>query len=264
LRGPKRVFLSYAWEDDSYRSWVKQLAVRLREDGVEARLDAWDLVDTDHLGEFMGREVRLANWVLVLCSPSYQSKVRATEEGARVAGVGWEMRLLSGRMLADNERKVLAALARGTWTEAAPDELKGQVHFDLSNPATFEGEYRRLLQAITGTSERAPALGQPPPGLRDDPAVALRGPSESSGRTASATGLAGERQPGSPAHPVATIVVIALVVDVALAWFVTSVLAFTTTGFLQFCALFIPVAVACAVLLNFLALAVRRWRVAKS
>src|SRR6266852_8917256 len=41
-----RVFISYAWEDDEYRALVKSLAVRLREDGIDARLDAWHLAAT--------------------------------------------------------------------------------------------------------------------------------------------------------------------------------------------------------------------------
>ena len=54
---PVRVFLSYAWESDAYRMRVEQLAVRLREDGIDARLDRW------HVGEqpipsFMSSETR--------------------------------------------------------------------------------------------------------------------------------------------------------------------------------------------------------------
>jgi hypothetical protein len=135
------------------------------------------LAESNHIAEFMNREMRLADWVLVLCSPSYQSKVRATEDGERLAGVGWETRLLTGGMLVDNQKKVLAVLAKGKWSEAAPDALKGQLHFNLSVSITFESTYRELLQAITGTSERAPALGQLPPNLSVEPAEALRGSS---------------------------------------------------------------------------------------
>ena len=66
------------------------VATRLREDGVEARLDDWHLPNNGNIAEFMNREVREADWVLVLCSPGYQHKVRATEDGERVSGVGWE------------------------------------------------------------------------------------------------------------------------------------------------------------------------------
>jgi len=124
----KRLFISYAWESEEYCLWVRRLAARFREDGVDARLDHWHLKGTDNIPEFMSREVRLADWVLVLCSPAYQSKVRAAEEGQPVSGVGWETRLLTGRMLGRSQNKTLAALARGSWAESSPDFLAGQLY----------------------------------------------------------------------------------------------------------------------------------------
>ena len=131
----KRVFLSYAWEDDDYRLWVKQLASRFREDGVDARLDEWHLSRNGNIAEFMNREVREAHWVLVLCSPGYQEKVRATEDGVIVAGVGWESRLLTSQLFVTAHNKVLAALARGDWQQAAPDALLGQLYSTFRSQA---------------------------------------------------------------------------------------------------------------------------------
>src|SRR5271165_3498164 len=37
-RVPK-TFISYSWDDDAHREWVKQLATRLRDDGVDVTLD---------------------------------------------------------------------------------------------------------------------------------------------------------------------------------------------------------------------------------
>lgn len=155
----KRVFLSYAWESDEFCRWVKQLATRLREDGVNARLDAWNLQKNGNIAEFMNREVHEADWVVVLCSPGYQQRVRATENGERIGGVGWEARLLSSTLLVRNQNKMLAVLARGNWEDAAPDLLMGQVYFDLSQPESFERHYDDLLRAIAGTTEIAPPLG---------------------------------------------------------------------------------------------------------
>jgi hypothetical protein len=172
---PKRVFLSYAWESEEYRLWVKSLATRLRQDGVEARLDAWHLEENDNLSDFMGREVRLADWLLILCSPAYRAKVHAAEEGQRLSGVGWEARLMTGRLLAGYESKIVTVLARGSWREAAPDFLLGRLYEDLSNPRTFETAYRSLLQRITETGEKPPELGPLPPNLEPDPVEPLRG-----------------------------------------------------------------------------------------
>src|ERR1700730_5526611 len=76
----KRVFISYAWENDAYRERVKCLAARLREDGVNARLDAWHL-DGQTIPEFMASEVRNAEDILILCSPQYRAKVHEMEGG---------------------------------------------------------------------------------------------------------------------------------------------------------------------------------------
>jgi hypothetical protein len=175
---PKRLFISYAWEDDDYRLWVRRLAARFRQDGVEARLDYWHLGASDNIPEFMNREIRLADWVLVLCSPAYQVKVRATEDKQRLSGVGWEARLLTGRLLAGFENKILAALARGSWVESSPDFLTGQLSYDLSNAGTFGRVYRELLQRITRTYQTAPPLGEIPAGLETEPVEPLRDSSD--------------------------------------------------------------------------------------
>ncbi|MCH7622876.1 MAG: toll/interleukin-1 receptor domain-containing protein [Nitrospinae bacterium] len=101
---PVRVFISYAWEDEEYREWVAQLASQLRGDGVDARLDRWHLQRGQTIPEFMNSEVRLADKVLVLCSPKYQEKVHAMEDGGPSTGVGWESMLLSSAMFAQDAR----------------------------------------------------------------------------------------------------------------------------------------------------------------
>lgn len=171
----KKVFLSYAWEDDDYRLWVKRLATRLREDGVEARLDAWHCRPTDDIPSFMNREVRNADWVLVLCSPAYRAKVHAAEEGLRISGAAWEAQLLGNRMFALSENKALIVLALGAKEAAIPDFLIGKIYFDLSRIATFETLYRRLLLAIIGTSQPLASLPSLPDGLESEPVEPLRG-----------------------------------------------------------------------------------------
>ncbi len=45
---PKRVFLSYAWEDDDYRLWVKRLATRLRGRGKRKARHVASVEDRQH------------------------------------------------------------------------------------------------------------------------------------------------------------------------------------------------------------------------
>lgn len=164
-----RVFLSYAWEDDAYCDWVERLARRLRKDGVDARLDRWHLDEGTAIAAFMNREVRHADRVLILCSPSYRIKVHQTEDGEKVTGSGWEAGLVADQVFANlggARGKALPVLTRGAWEDAAPDFLLGLVFIDLSEPDQFEDSYLNLLRRLTGQLNEAPELGKLPEDLK--------------------------------------------------------------------------------------------------
>ncbi|MEZ5357124.1 MAG: toll/interleukin-1 receptor domain-containing protein [Bryobacteraceae bacterium] len=171
-----RVFLSYAWEDDAYRARVEAFAARLVQDGVDARLDAWHL-DGLTIPEFMSREVRNADRLLVLCSPEYQRKVHAMEDGARVTGVGWEQMLVTSAIWngAKDRAALDVVLFRGAWAKSAPLFISGLGYVDLTRDDTFEVGYRSLLQRILGRGKKPPQLGRPPEGIDAVPVASLRG-----------------------------------------------------------------------------------------
>jgi hypothetical protein len=182
---PPRVFISYAWESDDYRQWVERLATRLRENGIDARLDKWHLQEGS-IPDFMNREVRQADKVLVLCSPAYRTKVHQTEDGERVTGSGWEAGLLSSRLFANLEGsrgKGVPILARGSWQEAAPDFLLGEIYIDLSQPEHFEEHYTQLLRRLTGQTSQAPPLGPLPTDLQPEAVEPLHGTVEAGGQS---------------------------------------------------------------------------------
>ncbi len=150
---------------NNYRAWVAQLASQLRKDGIDARLDRWHLQRGQTIPAFMDSEIRNANKVLVLCSPKYREKVHAMQEGGPSTGSGWESMLLSNAMFTQDTRsKAIPALARGTWTESAPDYLQGLPYEDLTqvDETQLRRAYTALLRSLTGTTETAPPLGSAP------------------------------------------------------------------------------------------------------
>lgn len=52
MTNPK-VFISYAWESEALKDWVRNLAIELRNKGVDAKLDQWEVVPGDQLPHFM-------------------------------------------------------------------------------------------------------------------------------------------------------------------------------------------------------------------
>lgn len=52
-----KVFISYSWEDEAHKEWVKSLADRLLSDGIEATVDQYDLTLGDRLPHFMEQSI---------------------------------------------------------------------------------------------------------------------------------------------------------------------------------------------------------------
>jgi hypothetical protein len=151
-----KAFVSYSWDDDNHKKWVAQLATRLRSDTVEVILDQWHAVPGDQLPEFMERQIRENDYVLIICTPNYKQK-----SDNRSGGVGYEGDIMTGEIFSKgNHRKFIPILARGTWEDAAPSWLKGKYFIDLSADHLFEQGYNDLLTTVRGTRPKAPPLGK--------------------------------------------------------------------------------------------------------
>jgi len=99
------VFISYSWDDEAHKEWVRQLATELRADGVDARLDLWHAVPGDQLPNFMEREIRESDYVIVICTPKYKAK-----SDNRAGGVGYEGNIMAAEVLAKQNHCHAAAL----------------------------------------------------------------------------------------------------------------------------------------------------------
>jgi hypothetical protein len=67
----RSAFISYSWDDDAHKEWVRSLAERLRTDGVDVMLDRWAAVPGDQLPAFMERAIRENQFVVIVCTPRY-------------------------------------------------------------------------------------------------------------------------------------------------------------------------------------------------
>jgi len=152
-------FISYSWESDQHKAWVRDFAARLRADGIDVRLDQWDLVPGDQLPEFMERAVRESDFVLVVCTPRYREK-----SDQRVGGVGYEGDIMSGEVFTDrNQRKFIPILREPPWPSSAPTWLLSKYYVDLSQSPFSESQYQDLLNTILGTRPLAPPIGNVSP-----------------------------------------------------------------------------------------------------
>ena len=154
---PPCVFISYSWEDDDHKQWVHSLADRLLEDGIDVILDQYDLMHGDRLPQFMEQSIAAADRVLIICTPTYKEK-----SDNRKGGVGYEGHIISGELLtANNERKFIPVIRKGTVLTSIPNCLAGKLGVDLTGQSNYEDNYRDLITTIFGTKKK-PSVGKRP------------------------------------------------------------------------------------------------------
>jgi len=153
-----KVFISYSWEDTEHKSWVRELAISLRKDGVEIILDQWDLILGDSLTEFMEASISKSDFVLIICTPNY--KIKADR---RIGGVGYEESIITAQaMYGCKKTKFIPILRRGNWKESAPIWLLDKMYEDLSGEPYAEENYVHLLATIHNIEILPPPVGQVP------------------------------------------------------------------------------------------------------
>jgi len=153
----KSAFISYSWEDDAHRDWVRALAERLRADGVDVSIDRWAAVPGDQLTTFMEGAIRENQFVVIICTPRYKHR-----SDNREGGVGYEGDIMTAEiMTSQNHRKFIPVLRKGSWSEAAPSWLLGKYYINLSAEPYSERDYEDLVRTVLGIRETAPPVGKP-------------------------------------------------------------------------------------------------------
>lgn len=152
-----KTFISYAWESEETKIWVKELATDLRNDGIDAKLDQWEVVPGDKMPHFMEKSVRENDFVLIICTPKYKSKSEN-----RIGGVGYEGDIMTAEVLQNsNHRKFIPILKSGTKETSIPSWLQGKYYVDLSNEKHYDNNYSDLTTTLLNDRETAPKLGIP-------------------------------------------------------------------------------------------------------
>lgn len=145
-----KVFISYAWEDENHIAWVRQLATRLLQNGIEATLDQYDLELGDRLPQFMEQSVSESDYVLVICTPIYKQKA-----DHRSGGVGYEGHIISEELLLKgNERKFIPVIRKGTHENAMPTYLSGKLAVDLSTPEKDAQNFENIIATLYGIKKK--------------------------------------------------------------------------------------------------------------
>lgn len=175
-----KVFISYSWEDDEHKNWVRSLTDNLLDNGIDATLDQYDLSLGDRLPQFMEQSVTNADYVLIICTPTYKEK-----SDARKGGVGYEGHIITGELFAKgNERKFIPVIRKGNISDALPVSLAGKLAIDLKDGLHYDMNFNDLVTTLKGLNKKPPVnksatTGNPPSSYKkvviDDEPVSILG-----------------------------------------------------------------------------------------
>jgi hypothetical protein len=140
------VFISYSHDSPEHSEWVRQLATELRNCGVDAFLDVWDIRPGDNFVQKIKSAIASADHCIVVCTPRY----RQVAEKRRSGGVGYEGELIRDAFNERSERHpwLLPILRAGEGRDALPDWLVDRVYIDWRDDKLFQQHLDKLLQAI--------------------------------------------------------------------------------------------------------------------
>ncbi|MGA2408352.1 MAG: toll/interleukin-1 receptor domain-containing protein [Bacteroidales bacterium] len=156
MKNTPTAFISYSWDDDDHKKWVKAIAIKLRDDGVDVKLDQWELIPGDQLPSFMEKSIRDVDFVLIICTPNYKRK-----SDKRKGGVGYEGDIITAELFQNqNHRKFIPLLRKSEWIESAPSWISGKYYIDLRDAVKFHSNYEDLITTILNIREAAPPIGQ--------------------------------------------------------------------------------------------------------
>lgn len=153
---PPSVFISYSHDSELHKAWVLRLAIDLRERGVDATLDQWELVPGQDVAGFMQRGILEADRVLLVCSSTYVSKAEAG-----TGGVGFERLIVTGEVVQNIDTRKFIPLIRGNPAEPrVPRFLGPRLYIDFNDDAAYAVKRDELLRELLGT----PLAVKPPLG----------------------------------------------------------------------------------------------------
>ncbi|HEY8206908.1 MAG TPA: NB-ARC domain-containing protein, partial [Myxococcaceae bacterium] len=161
-----RVFISYSHDSEAHRERIRELAARLRADGIDAWIDQYSPAPVDGWARWMKAEFARARFIVVVCSPGYVERFdRGPGHGS---GVGWEAMLIQQELYEQGGSTRFIPVFFSGEEQAVPTELRRFTRHSLPSG------YDALLRHLTGQlGEAPPALG-PAPTVRPLPTATLQ------------------------------------------------------------------------------------------
>lgn len=147
-----KVFISYSHDSLEHKKWVLDLGTRLRNNGIDAILDQWELSLGSDLPHFMETNLSSADHIIMVCTDRYVEKANGG-----TGGVGYEKMIVTSTLMRNiNESKIIPILKQdGTYN--LPTFLSSKLFVNFSKADDYEFSFDELIRSI----HKAPIFNKP-------------------------------------------------------------------------------------------------------
>jgi len=155
---PPKVFISYSHDSAIHKQWVLDFATTLRNRGVDAVLDQWDLKPGDDLPEFMEQNLESCDFAIMICTKRYVAKANAGE-----GGVGYEKMIMTSSSLTKISDNKVIPIVREKGEPKVPTFLKTKLYVDFTRDEDIEFSLDELLRFLLDAPlYHKPEIGKSP------------------------------------------------------------------------------------------------------
>lgn len=153
-----KAFISYSHDSQAHKQWVLEFATRLRNSGVDAILDQWELQPGDDIPHFMETNLASAHRVLMICTDQYVKKANIG-----TGGVGYEKMIVTSDLMKTIDSNKVIPIIRQAGTHLVPTFLKSKLFIDFSRDDDTEYAFDELVRTLVGKPLfQKPAVGNNP------------------------------------------------------------------------------------------------------
>ncbi|MEH7594313.1 MULTISPECIES: toll/interleukin-1 receptor domain-containing protein [Bacillus cereus group] len=141
-----KVFISYTHDSKEHADNILNFSNKLRAEGIDTVLDQYETSPSEGWPRWMDRQVRNADFVIMVCTPTYFKRVMGEEEVGKGLGGIWEGNLIYQHLYNDGgiNTKFIPVLFDGGSYQAIPTPLQGATHYYVETQEGFDKLYWRL------------------------------------------------------------------------------------------------------------------------
>ena len=152
---PSRVFISYSHDSVEHLDRVWNLSDRLRQDGVDCRIDQYEESPPEGWPRWCSKQVDEAEFVLIICTEIYRQRYEGKGDPGTGRGVRWEGHVITQDLYEaeTGNVKFVPVVFSAIDSAQIPKEVRSATYYNVAS----EQGYEKLFRRLTNQPERRPS-----------------------------------------------------------------------------------------------------------